>query len=883
MSKGAKFLRADLHIHSFGDYGSYDVKDEQMTPQNIVDVAIEKGLSIISITDHNEIGNSDLAIKYAEQKDILVIPGIEVTTTQGHLLLYFETSKSLRDFFGKLTISENKELTQEGIINCLNLAGTYGGFGVLAHIELTSGFEKTINRFGPQMGEILCNPNLLGLEITNKTNSILYTDDDTDDNRKKLINDRRTKLSFDSDYNLAKLMSSDSHTIGKLGTNAEGEKKLTRIKVDELNFHSFKIALLSPESRIRLEDFIPEMRPQIKSIKLHGGLLDGIDIELSPNLTCIIGSRGAGKSTLLETIREGTGNNSNSRVVNSEVWPQNISLQYMDEVGQIIEFGREKNGYCTNITDPTEGINQVEIESFGQGDTAETIQHSDTNPQVLINFLDDFIDFNSIKYQEKDIIEKLLANQSECTKIRLELLSLDETKRALNNVKSKLANLKKENAGEIVTYQNALINERQLRNKLVNNLKELIDTYRKILDGKEIFENIANLDDNEIVVGKDYLTRVKSIIDEFSIIVSSKSQELNTSLTAKVEELKIELGKWSEKEKAIQAKIDEKKVEFEAMGIPFDLGKINQISIDIIELEEKVKKLENDEKRLLELEKERKIFIASRSELKNKIYNLRYAFAITINENLKNVMEGLFINVKYDKGNYSPNFENSLKSVMEWRTSQVSRSKFIAEKLSPLEFVDVCKKKNKSLLQTIVDENGNRIFSDFDIENIFAKCLKDSVYEDFETLEFEDLPSIKVTKIYDDGTGKMIRNTKLISQLSLGQQQSIMLGILMLSKSNKPLIIDQPEDNLDSEFIFKTIVKNLRKIKEKRQVIIVTHNPNIAVLGDAELIIPLKSTNILSHVISSGSIDRVETRSICCEILEGGKSAFIQRQKIYGI
>ena len=76
---------------------------------------------------------------------------------------------------------------------------------------------------------------------------------------------------------------------------------------------------------------------------------------------------------------------------------------------------------------------------------------------------------------------------------------------------------------------------------------------------------------------------------------------------------------------------------------------------------------------------------------------------------------------------------------------------------------------------------------------------------------------------------------------------------------------------------------NLRKIKEARQVIIVTHNPNIAVLGDAELIIPLKSTSIKSHVMSAGSIDRKETREMCCEILEGGKNAFKQRQTIYGI
>ena len=104
----------------------------------------------------------------------------------------------------------------------------------------------------------------------------------------------------------------------------------------------------------------------------------------------------------------------------------------------------------------------------------------------------------------------------------------------------------------------------------------------------------------------------------------------------------------------------------------------------------------------------------------------------------------------------------------------------------------------------------------------------------------------------------------------------------MLSDSERPLLIDQPEDNLDSEFIFKTIVGNLRKIKERRQVIIVTHNPNIAVLGDAELIIPLKSTSAHSQIISSGSIDNSDTIKLCCNILEGGDSAFKQRKNIYG-
>lgn len=884
MEIGANFFRADLHIHSYGEFGSYDVKDATMTPEAIVDTAIDKGLKIISITDHNEIFNSNTAINYAEGKDILVIPGIEVTTTQGHLLLYFDTFQSLRSFNGKLTISDDKKTTSQGIVECLDFAYQLGGVGVLAHIELDSGFEKTIGRYGPPIEEIFCHHNLLGLEISKKENFNLYSDADDDANRKRLVGLRRTDLLLDEDQILPKLMGSDSHTLNKLGTNAEGNEKLTRIKVDELNFHAFKVALLSHESRIRLEDLIPEQRPVFNNISLEGGLLDKMDIDLSPNLTCIIGSRGAGKSTLLETLRETSGNKSSSKVVDSEVWPQKIELKYTDEAGQTIEFSREKNNETQNITDPINGISKIDIESYGQGETADTIQHSDENPTVLIDFLDEFLDLQTLVSEDKEIIAELLENQSESRKLRLELLSLDETKKALKNEQKKLENLKKQKAGDLVKYQNALIKERQIRKDLIDDLKQLIQTYRDILNDEETFENFEQLSDDEIVVGKDYFQKVKDIVSDFSTIVKSKAGELNEALGTKVEELRTELKNWAAKEKTIQSQMDTKKKELEAQGIPFDLGKINQISKDIIDLTSRVKKLESSKKLLAQLQKDRKELMTRRKDIKQRIFYFRNDFAQTINENLKNTLDGLFINVKYDQGNYSDEFEQLLKVTMDWRTSQVPRANLITKRLSPIEFVDVCIRKDVNALTALEDEEGKRFVGEYEAQNIINRILKDFTYEEFEALPFEDRPSISVTRLYkDEDTGKTLRNTKSISQLSLGQQQSVLLGILMLSKSTTPLIIDQPEDNLDSEFIFKTIVKNLRKIKESRQVIIVTHNPNIAVLGDAELIIPLKSTSVKSHVLEAGSIDRKGTREISCEILEGGKSAFKQRQLIYGI
>ena len=97
------------------------------------------------------------------------------------------------------------------------------------------------------------------------------------------------------------------------------------------------------------------------------------------------------------------------------------------------------------------------------------------------------------------------------------------------------------------------------------------------------------------------------------------------------------------------------------------------------------------------------------------------------------------------------------------------------------------------------------------------------------------------------------------------------------------MIIDQPEDNLDGEFIYKTLVPVIRSAKERRQIIVVTHNANIAVLGDAEQIVVLKATSEKATIVARGSIDEPVTNKAACTILEGSVEAFERRARIYGI
>ena len=101
----------------------------------------------------------------------------------------------------------------------------------------------------------------------------------------------------------------------------------------------------------------------------------------------------------------------------------------------------------------------------------------------------------------------------------------------------------------------------------------------------------------------------------------------------------------------------------------------------------------------------------------------------------------------------------------------------------------------------------------------------------------------------------------------------------LLSFGEEPLVLDQPEDDLDTRMIMSLIVEQVRTMKERRQIIIVTHNPNIVVHGDADLVHAMEDLNgqVSRNPTASGGLQEQETRRFICDVMEGGAIAFRKR------
>ena len=155
-------------------------------------------------------------------------------------------------------------------------------------------------------------------------------------------------------------------------------------------------------------------------------------------------------------------------------------------------------------------------------------------------------------------------------------------------------------------------------------------------------------------------------------------------------------------------------------------------------------------------------------------------------------------------------------------------------------------------MDTLADE-GRRLNAVLD--------LQETPWDDFETILLNETP---------------------VNEKSPGQRSSAMLPLIALAETT-PLVIDQPEDNLDKRLIGSVLMNVLAELKEKRQIIVCTHDPDILVGGDAEQVIVLEAeSDRKGKVAQHGSIDNEDIVESVVSLLEGGAAAFENRRKRYG-
>ncbi len=160
------------------------------------------------------------------------------------------------------------------------------------------------------------------------------------------------------------------------------------------------------------------------------------------------------------------------------------------------------------------------------------------------------------------------------------------------------------------------------------------------------------------------------------------------------------------------------------------------------------------------------------------------------------------------------------------------------------------------------------------VQRTFRESLTKSKRRELAALRAPDIYVLEMC--LNDGSYRQL------DKLSGGQKVSVLLSLLLETADNRPLVIDQPEDELDNRFLWGTILPALKKLKGQRQIIVATHNPNIVVNGDADMVIQLEATAQRGAIAEAGAIEEPAVRDAIVRTVDGGDEAFRLRRHKYG-
>ena len=343
--------------------------------------------------------------------------------------------------------------------------------------------------------------------------------------------ERISRLKLGSKQHLARVLNSDAHALAALGRNAENARKVTRYKMDSPTFDALRIALEDADARVRIEDQIPHAIPRVLGLYIEGGFLNKQIIQFSPNLNCIIGGRGTGKSTTFEAVRCLINETSErSNVVDSEVWPEELYLVWQDQAGQQHTLLRHKDRDVQNINDPDEGTCAFEIDCFGQGEAAKISVQAQSNPLVLLHYLDKFVDFSDALTAEEVAREKLLTLQTEIEKAEQNVQQIPQLERQLETTKKQLTALQKPDVKELIELQRKLATEREIRSQILTKLQDAKKNSTQS-SPKEAAKQIRELTNStRLTVGAVEFQAIVNAASVFEGTVSSAETQINTGL-----------------------------------------------------------------------------------------------------------------------------------------------------------------------------------------------------------------------------------------------------------------------------------------------------------------------------------------------------------------
>ena len=911
--KGSRWWKFDFHVHTpaSDDYGKGKGKGKDQAalkkrePRDWLLDYMCAGIDCVAIADHNsgewiDRVKEELVLLESERPEgfrpIHVFPGVEISVNGGiHLLAIFDCDKKTSDIDSLLGAVEfdgekgsGNGVTSRSLVEVVDKVTSAGGIAIPAHVDREKGLFKKLD--GKTLEQLLDRKRIFAME---------------------LFDPQYTKPGVYADKNpgWTEVLGSDSHHPSGNSQERYPGSHFTWVKMGSPSIEGLRLALLDgPLSVIRSdgEEDNPNERARmvLESMEVsqarYLGRSESFIVEFNPWLNSIIGGRGTGKSTIVEFLR--------------------IALRRTDELPDDLEEEFEK--YRKIYSDRKGGgllTEKATIKTiYRKDDSRFRVQWDHAGN---LESIEEEIEEGKWKRTEGDIRQRFpvrIYSQKQIfdlAKKPLALLSVvdeapgvdrrsweEKWRQAENRFLSLRAKAREMEAG--------FSEEPRLRG-------ELEDVKRK----QEIFEqagyadvlrNFQKLSRQQRSVETweeswaDVAVRLRQVADEMvpdpledktldmdleadaelqghAVTVCKSLGELCKEVKSLASQVDKVLAEWrrnrdesSWKQGAVSAEQDYQKLKEdlakEGENDPAGYGELVQRRQSI---EKRLKEVEESEKQIKELEKQTDEQLKKMIEIRRELTESRRDFLNGV------LSENQYVRIRVAPYGATDTVEAEFRRLLQREGSSFEKdigSPNGGGLLGKLYKDSKCGENIEKNLAEIKNNVRDIASGKDDSQVVYQRftahvsSLKPEAIDRIDAWFPEDSLDVQYNAT---GEGE---NFLSIEEGSPGQRTAALLAFL-LSYGDEPLILDQPEDDLDNLLIYDLIVTQLRNMKRSRQIIVVTHNANIVVNGDSELVVALAPYNGETKKDCNGSLQEKKVRETICAIMEGGSKAFEDRYR----
>ncbi len=818
----------------------------------------------IAITDHNydHAYLLDALLDAAKNSIVSVIGGVEINVQGVHILALFDQpiygkssfSEGIATFLSKIDVDNkmtNGALTvsNKSYTDVLTKIRDNNGITIYPHCNSDNGlFQERGKTDRTHLGDQFNYQEFNILQGKGKSGG------------EKLLNYIASKSS-DLTSGYCYTTATDARCLRDI-LSPDGDGNYTWIKADP-NFEGLKQIMFEP-SRVSIQSSRPEDKAGyqvIDRVDISNDLIANDHLDLNSNMNSIIGGRSTGKSVLLTAI---------AQKLNTE---KPISFAHKPEYG---EFVQEIASSITVVWKDGEINDDREIEFFQQGYMYDLA----TDNKKLSKLIQDILRIKG----KSSFLESYATKKTDIKKLISS--SINDLFQVIADISQRSSDLSEKGdrkgvADEIQRLEDKLKELDSL--SLTEEERGNYERHKKIIE--DTSKSIAKKQKDKAQLER--LKEISLIRQDLDYEFSSLSDDARQNVKQVYESLKTEISdKWrlgleeslaglneqllEENEKVIESKAN---TDFVKADLAYkNSSQLKEIQDRIKEQKNMLNQIESIESALKELEKQK-------AELITKITD-RHSDYFTVIENLlpnlSDSQDGLDIEAKYEFD--EERYRNILTGALNLQSNSIRKlTEFVYE--SHEQYISEIKELFNSLVADTLNMKGG-----YTSQSLTTAILTESFY------------GVSYDLVYEEDNFK---------HMSDGKKAFVVLKLLLdFSDKKCPILVDQPEDDLDNRAIYRDLVQYLKKKKVQRQIIVATHNPNIVVGADSELVIVANQHGVKSEnqdskkfAYKSGSLENSQPiditnpivldgqgiREHVCVILEGGNAAFKLREKKYAI